>query len=360
MPNDTLQNETINQGHALSSPASHAGTARVGGELREVRERLGWELIDIAETLRIRLPYLEAIERGDLAALPGPAYQTGFVRSYAQILGLDPEEILRRFRAEGLGRAPKTPLTFPAPVPDRGVPSGAIALVGVVVVLIGYGLWYHYTSDERHLALTVPSVPAELAPLEVPPKPPASPKPVAAPAPAPAAAPMSAAMSAPPAQTRPAQTPPALATTPATPASPTPMPPASVTPAAPESMASATAAPSMPPAAGANNQPPALPTVTPPPVPDAAVQGEAILATADSWILVRDATGTILFSKILHAGQSWPVPQEAGLTLITGNAGGTEVTKDGKPGTPLGAPGVVLHNYILTPPAAQSAAAATH
>ena len=116
----------------------------------------------------------------------------------------------------------------------------------------------------------------------------------------------------------------------------------------------------MPPAAGANNQPPASPSVTPPPVPDTAVQGEAILATADSWILVRDATGTILFSKVLHAGQSWPVPQEAGLILTTGNAGGTEVTKDGKPTAPLGAAGAVLHNYILTPPAAQGAAAAPH
>ncbi len=71
------------------------GAALLGAGLREVRERLGWKLPDIAEELRIRLPYLEAIERGDLSALPGQAYQTGFVRSYAQILGLDPEEILR-------------------------------------------------------------------------------------------------------------------------------------------------------------------------------------------------------------------------------------------------------------------------
>ena len=97
-----------------------------------------------------------------------------------------------------------------------------------------------------------------------------------------------------------------------------------------------------------------------PPVPDAAVQGEAILATSDSWVQVRDATGTILFSRVLRAGQSWPVPQEAGLTMTTGNAGGTEITKDGKPGAPLGAPGVVLHRYNLTPPAASGAATATN
>ena len=118
-------------------------------------------------------------------------------------------------------------------------------------------------------------------------------------------------------------------------------------------------APATPPAAGTDNQPPATPGVTPPPVPDTVVQGEAILATANSWIEVRDATGTILFSKVLRAGQSWPVPQEAGLVMTTGNAGGTEITQDGKPSAPLGAVGVVLHHYNLTPSAAQGQAAAT-
>ncbi|HVE20733.1 MAG TPA: RodZ domain-containing protein [Acidocella sp.] len=348
MPNDSLQNETTHQGHA----SSLGGAARVGGELREVRERLGWQLTDVAETLRIRLPYLEAIELGDLAALPGPAYQTGFVRSYAQLLGLDSEEILRRFQAEGLSRAPKAQLTFPAPVPDRGVPSGAIALVGVAVVLIGYGLWYYFTSHERHLALTVPSVPAELAPLAAPPKPAVPTKPAAAPA-------AVSTMASPPASTAPASTPSAPPPAPPTPAPSTPAvaapamtPVTSTTPsAAPGPMPEV--APPAPAGAGTTNTAPA-------PAPDATVQGKAILATADSWIEVRDATGTILFSKVLHAGQSWPVPQEAGLTLTTGNAGGTEITQDGKPGAPLGATGVVLHHYSLTPSAAQGAAAASH
>jgi cytoskeleton protein RodZ len=357
-----MQNETIDQGDGLLSPSSLTGAAQVGAGLRAVRERLGWKLADVAGALRIRLPYLEAIERGDLAALPGPAYQTGFVRSYAQMLGLDSDEILRRFQAEGLGRAPKAQLSFPAPVPDRGVPSGAIALVGVVVVLIGYGLWYHFTSHERHLALTVPSVPANLAPLAVPPKAPASPQPE--PAAAQAAVPTTA--QTPPASTSTASTPATSTTTASTPAiagftpvagstpstAPGPIPP--TTPAA-----SASTAPAAPPAAGPQSQPPATQGVVAPPTPDTAVQGEAILATANSWIEVRDATGTILFSKVLHAGQSWPVPQEAGLTMTTGNAGGTELTQDGKPGAPLGAPGVVLHHYVLTPPAAQGAATAT-
>jgi cytoskeleton protein RodZ len=58
---------------------------------------------------------------------------------------------------------------------------------------------------------------------------------------------------------------------------------------------------------------------------------------------------------VLHAGESWPVPDEPGLLLTAGNAGGTEIAVNGKPGAPLGAAGSVLHGYALTPPAAKPA-----
>jgi cytoskeleton protein RodZ len=306
-----------------TEPQALSGAARVGAELRGVRERLGWKLSDVADGLRIRLPYLDAIERGALSELPGAAYQTGFVRTYAQALGLDPEEILRRFRAEGLGTAPKAELSFLAPVPDRAVPKGAIVLLGVIVLLVGYGLWYRHSEHERRLAAAVPSVPAELAPLTVPKPAPPPPTPTPAPAPVQAAA------------------------TPA-PASATPAPqaPAAATPAPAATAATATAAP------------PPAPTATPAtPAPD--TTGQTIAATGDTWVEVRDPSGNILFSRVLHSGESWPVPDIAGLTMTAGNAGATEITDNGKTSAPLGAAGTVVHNYALTPPGAAPAAPAT-
>jgi len=265
-----------------------AGPARVGMELRQVRERLGWRLTDVSAELRIRLPYLEAIERGELSALPGAAYQTGFVRTYSQALGLDGDEILRRFRAEGTGLAPKAELTFLAPVPDRAVPTGAIVLVCVLLVLTGYGLWYHHTEDQARLAANVPPVPTELAPLAVPPKPPE----MAAPSVVKPAAP--------------------------------------VTPA----LAPAQAAP----APAAVSQPPAAISRT-------------IKATGDDWVEVKDAKGSILYSHTMHEGDSWPVPDLPGLTMTAGNAGATVLATNGKNSAPLGADGTVLRAYALTPPA---------
>ncbi len=184
------------------------------------------------------------------------------------------------------------------------MPTGAIVLLGVVLLLIGYGLWYRHTEHERRLAAAVQPVPAELAPLAVPKPAPVVVKPApAAPATVHAAAPAA-----------PAPT--------ANPAPQTSAMPASVVP------------PTVAPVAGTTG---------------AGAAGRTITATADSWVQVKDPAGTILFSRVLHAGDSWPVPNIPGLTMTAGNAAATEVATGGKPGTPLGVAGTVVHNYALTP-----------
>jgi cytoskeleton protein RodZ len=339
----------MNHGSALmdENETKPSGAARVGSELRAVRERLGWRLSDVAAELRIRLPYLEAIERGELSALPGAAYQTGFVRTYSQALGLDGDEILRRFRAEGTAFVPKAELSFLAPVPDRAVPTGAIVLLGVVLVLVGYGLWYRHTEQESRLAAEIPSVPTELAPLAVPPKPPA----VAQAA-------------------QPKLLPPAQASV-----APASVAPANVAPAAPAAAGQAVAAPTVsktPVQAAATAISPPPPAPAPPAAQAAAAPAAAapeknqiqpssvaIMATGDSWVQVTDPKGNILFSKTLHAGDSWPVPDLPGLVMTAGNAGNTLIADNGKTGSPVGAAGTVLRNYSLTPPAPSSTAPAS-
>lgn len=55
-----------------------------------------------------------------------------------------------------------------------------------------------------------------------------------------------------------------------------------------------------------------------------------------------------MFSGILDPGQTWTVPDEPGLVMTTGNAGGTVLVRNGKAGSPLGAQGSVLHGVQLT------------
>lgn len=97
---------------------SESGSA-VGTLLRASRMRVGEELRDVASALRIRYPYLEAIEEGRYTDLPGSAYAVGFVRGYAEHLGLDSEEIVRRFKAETSEAVGATKLVFPSPVTEK-------------------------------------------------------------------------------------------------------------------------------------------------------------------------------------------------------------------------------------------------
>jgi cytoskeleton protein RodZ len=115
---------------AVEPKGALSSAPRAGADLSAARERIGWSLAAMAAALHIRVQYLEALEAGRIGDLPGNAYALGFVRTYASALGLDPNEIARRFKAEAAAVNRTTHLAFPVPTPDRGVPAGAVALLG--------------------------------------------------------------------------------------------------------------------------------------------------------------------------------------------------------------------------------------
>ena len=274
-------------------PEPSAGeAARLGEELREARLSLGLSIEDIATGTRIRRPYLVALEEGRVRDLPAPAYAVGFVRTYAKALGLDDDAVVRRFReASGPVVARKTDLIFPEAVPDRGVPAGAVILVGAVLAVGGYLGWYQWSGSGTRTVDAVPPLPVRL-------------EPVVAPA-APVAAPVA-----------------PLAATTEPPAGPTPQ-----------------ALPVVPVAAAA---------VTPAAIPG---EGRVLLrARAETWIQVRDTrAGTTILNRVLKPGESYAVPAREGLLLSTGNAGGLEILVDGQPATGLGAAQAVRRDVPLEP-----------
>jgi cytoskeleton protein RodZ len=72
----------------------------VGGLLENRRLKLGLSLAEVAAKTNIRRAYLEALEADRYEALPGAAYQVGFLRNYAAALGLEPGSVLRQWREE--------------------------------------------------------------------------------------------------------------------------------------------------------------------------------------------------------------------------------------------------------------------
>ncbi len=303
------------------------GAARVGSELRAARQRLGWQLPDVAAGLRIKPSYLEGIEEGRLAGLPGNAYAMGFVRTYAATLGLNPDEVSRRFRAEAGEVNQKTRLSFPAPVPQRGVPAGAVVLLGLLIAAGAYLGWYRYSGSDEAMAISPATPPPErLAAMarqtqspQVASILPAIPPPAAAKAPLPPAAAN-------------APLPPAAANT--------PLPPALATPAP------AIAAPAPVPAAIA---PPA-----PVAVPAAAATRFGLRAKSGGFVLVKERLGKTLLRRVMEPGETWPVPAAPDLLLTTTNAGDLELLVDGKVAQPMGAAGTVLNDLPLRPALAKA------
>ena len=76
--------------------------ASLGQWLREKREARSISLEEIASATKIVPRYLDALESDHLDAMPGGFFVKGIIRTYAQAVGLDPEEVLGRYKAAGL------------------------------------------------------------------------------------------------------------------------------------------------------------------------------------------------------------------------------------------------------------------
>ncbi len=72
--------------------------SELGELLKNARLEKGISLEDLQETTKIRKTYLEAIEEGNYKILPGNFYARAFIKSYAEAVGLEPEQVLRMYR----------------------------------------------------------------------------------------------------------------------------------------------------------------------------------------------------------------------------------------------------------------------
>jgi len=290
------------QGFVAEDGLARARAGGIGATLRDERLRNGWELGELAGHLKIRRVHLAAIEEDRFDQLPAGTYAANFVRAYAAALGLDPDEMVRRYREESGQGEPRLELNFPAPLRESRMPGRIVVLVSALLAVLAYGAWTQF-GEHRVFLPRVEPVPEQLQ-ASAPPLPPPAPPPV----------PESAAGQA----------------APAMPVADPPSPVAEVAGApAPEASSSTPA--------GRQHGEPGL--------------GSRIVISAqsESWLQVRDAYGTRLFEAVLKAGESYHVPNRPGLLATVGSAGAVELTIDGRPGPSLGRVGVVRRDVPLDP-----------
>src|SRR5262249_20075215 len=116
----------------------------IGGSLREARLKRNLTPADVQKAIRIRERYLTALEEERWELLPGDAYVKGFLRTYAEYLGLDGQLYIEEYNSRLVYRDEAVvPDTISAPRSRR---SGAfrllslLAIVGAVAALAAWQL----------------------------------------------------------------------------------------------------------------------------------------------------------------------------------------------------------------------------
>ena len=134
-----------------------------GEDIRRERELRRITLREVAESTKITLRYLEALEKNDFDQLPGGVFNRGFVRAYAEFIGVDPESMVTAYLLElqtgsspdgesnknaagTLLRGNRARGTVPVGVAtsDNGLPTWSkwlLALMAVVILVLG-GLYF--------------------------------------------------------------------------------------------------------------------------------------------------------------------------------------------------------------------------
>src|SRR3989304_2095691 len=104
------------------SPDTVASRSSPGPLLHEARLDLRLAPEDVAQILHLSSKQIVALEQDDYKNLPGPTYVRGYLRSYAQLLGLSPEKVLESYNSLTIPSKPMS-LTQSAPPPRRAPPG---------------------------------------------------------------------------------------------------------------------------------------------------------------------------------------------------------------------------------------------
>lgn len=130
----------------------------VGELLRRARHHYNLSLTDVERALRIRACQLAALEDGKIELLPGRVYAIGFVRAYAEFLGLDGGRMVHLFKTQSGAKANKPELQFPVPASESKVPNIYILSSSVAALVIVMAAFLIFGGDDNKLSSDIPSI----------------------------------------------------------------------------------------------------------------------------------------------------------------------------------------------------------
>ncbi len=116
--------------------------ADLGAKLKDLREKRKLSLEQVSKRLKIRGHYIKALEEGQFTAIPGKIYVDGYLKNYADYLGVDGSVVMASYRGSG-GRASNDDnFMLPDVSHDEMRPSKNILLLALLLLVLMYGIWH--------------------------------------------------------------------------------------------------------------------------------------------------------------------------------------------------------------------------
>ncbi len=136
---------------------------RIADELRRTRVAHDLSIEDVAATLRIRVDFIKAMEEDRFDDLPGPAYISGFLRTYANHLGLDGDQLVAWFKDDSQSTFAPREMELLVPISEIRRPTFPIITVSLVVAIGIAAGWYVYQESRSIDIDLIPEVPGPVA-----------------------------------------------------------------------------------------------------------------------------------------------------------------------------------------------------
>lgn len=144
----------------MNSAASNEGEIRtaaeddvaIGARLRAARNQSNLQIEQVAQQLHLHPRIIMAIENDDQTALPEPIFVQGYLRSYARLLGLPADEMVRRYCAQGVSPPPLAAIGPRRKAPMLPLPSARTMRGLILLLLAAILVWLAYPYVERLVA----------------------------------------------------------------------------------------------------------------------------------------------------------------------------------------------------------------
>ncbi|MDA8409424.1 MAG: helix-turn-helix transcriptional regulator [Treponema sp.] len=133
----------------------------IGESLRKAREEKGLDLDRVSDETRIAKRFIAALEDEDFTVFPGDPYAIGFLRNYAEYLGLDAAELAASYNMQKMQEQP-APIQELLPAKKKGLGLAlAVAGAAAIVILGAVFLIMSGRQSSRGVSLTAPRNPTE-------------------------------------------------------------------------------------------------------------------------------------------------------------------------------------------------------